>query len=84
MKRKLNRIIVSFISLFICVTGTLAVFNSHTELNNKFKAINKDIQMIVNYSDNVHDNMNKISLFITELGDIINKINEKLIMKIKK
>ena len=54
------------------------------ELNNKFKAINKDIQMIVNYSDNVHDNMNKISLFITELGDIINKINEKLIMKIKK
>ena len=54
------------------------------ELNNKFKAINKDIQMIVNYSDNVHDNMNKISLFITELGNIINKINEKLIMKIQK
>ena len=59
MKRKLNRILISVISLFICVTGTLALFNSHIEINNKFKAINYKI--IINTNGGKY-NINSITV----------------------
>ena len=54
------------------------------ELNTKFKDINKEIQLVVSYSNDVNDNMDKISVFISQLGVITNKINQRLIKKIKR
>lgn len=53
------------------------------ELNTKFKDINKEIQLVINYSNDVNDNMDKISVFVSQLGVVTNKIQE-LIKKIKR
>ena len=54
------------------------------ELNTKFKDINKEIQLVINYSNDVNDNMDKISIFVSQLGVVTNKINQELIKKIKR
>ena len=54
------------------------------ELNTKFKDINKEIQLVINYSNDVNDNMDKISVFVSQLGVITNRINQEIIKKVKR
>lgn len=54
------------------------------KLNTKFKDINKEIQLVINYSNDVNDNMDKISVFVSQLEVIVNRINKEVIKKIKR
>ena len=51
------------------------------EMNDKIKDINKEVKLVVQYSDDVNDNMNQISEFIVQLGELVQKINNGLIYK---
>jgi DNA repair ATPase RecN len=54
------------------------------KLNTKFKDINKEIQLVINYSNDVNDNMDKISVFVSQLEVVVNRINKEVIKKIKR
>jgi methyl-accepting chemotaxis protein len=51
------------------------------EMNDKIKDINKEVKLVVQYSDDVNDNMNQISEFIVQLGELVQKINNGLVYK---
>lgn len=48
------------------------------EMNTKFKNINKEIQLVLNYSNDMNSNMNQLSDYINQLNSIIEKINTEL------
>lgn len=48
------------------------------EINTKFKNINKEIQLVINYSNDMNSNMDQLSDYINQLNSIIEKINTEL------